>query len=173
MGDPLFSLAYRDQECKSQKEKFPDKNTSSDRTGKPSPQRRYLPSLGIAVPDQELQLMGPQRSLSPDPFAWPPPKAAPAQPLLAKPEPLAVIHEELNGCGPFVTKNKQGDLDHCPCLQNARLNPTGLISPVTPLNNILILAPFGSSISTRHSDDVIGAPRSSLTTTKIRTLSNG
>ena len=58
------------------------------------------------------------------------------------------------------------DLDHHPCLQKARPNSTGSKSLGVPLKDILIFAPLGASISTRHSEGVIGAPRSSLTKPK-------
>jgi len=135
----------------------------------------------------------------PDLIAGPPPETSLAQPLLTEPKPLRIIYEELDGRGPFVTKNKQSpregiclqertyprqavdpatevhrfhrqpdlhlrcDLNHLSCPQKTRLSSTGSNSLGTPFNNILILAPLGDSISTRHSERAIGDPRSSLT----------
>ena len=144
--------------------------------------------------------MGHQNLQLPNLIAWPPPKTAPAQPLLAEPKPLAIIDEDLDRRASFVTKNKQlsrerirlqhlpahpgqsinapakvhrlhrhpdlhlrSHLDHHPCLQKARLSSTGSKSLGAPLKDILIFAPFGASISTRHSEGTIGAPRSSFT----------
>src|SRR5208337_1332221 len=79
---------------------------SSDPRGKSFPQRRHLSSQGIAIPDQKVEFMGQQGLLSLSPAAGPPPKAAPAQPLLAQPKPLAVIVEDFDGRGPLIAENK-------------------------------------------------------------------
>src|SRR4030042_2101973 len=79
---------------------------SSDHCGKPFPQRRHLSSQGIAIPDQEIELMGQQNLLALLPAAGPPPKTAPGQPLLAKPKPLTVIGEDFYGRGPLIAKDK-------------------------------------------------------------------
>src|SRR5512139_3772367 len=79
---------------------------SSDHGGKPFPQRRHLPCQGIAIPEQKGKLMGQQSPLPLSPAAGPPAKAALAQPLLTKPEPLAVIGEDFDGGGPLVSENK-------------------------------------------------------------------
>jgi hypothetical protein len=195
------AIAQKDLERKPREKKnIPIKAVPSNHSRKTFPQGRYLSSVRIAVPNQKLQLMSHQRFLPPDTISWPPPKTAPAQPLLTKPEPLAIIHKELDGRGSFVTKNKKttregirlqdlpahprqsvdppakvhrldrhpdphlgNDLDHSPCLQKARPSSTGSKSLGTPLNDILILAPFEASISTRHSEAVIDGPKSSFT----------
>ena len=74
-----------------QGEKEPGRKKSSDRGGKPFPQRSHLPCQGIAIPEQKGKLMGQQSLLSLPPAAGPPAKAALAQSLLAEPKPLAVI----------------------------------------------------------------------------------
>ena len=101
-------IAQKDLERKTpEKKNIQTENVFLNRSRNPFPQRRYLASARIAIPDQKLQLMGHQRFLFTDPIGGPPPKTAPAQPLLTQPEPLAVIHQELNRRRPFVTKNKQ------------------------------------------------------------------
>src|SRR4030042_123703 len=193
-------IAQIHPERKSGQKKHCIRNAPSDRTGKSSPQRCYLPSVGIAVPDQKLQLMGHQNLQLPDLVAGPPSKAPLAQPFLTKPKPLRVIRQYFDGRASLVAKNKEitregvrlqnlpaypgqtidtpakvyrldcqpdlhlrSHLDHRPCLQKARLSSTGSNSLETPLIDILIVAPFGASISTRHSEGTIGAPRSSFT----------
>jgi len=101
-------IAQKDSERKRQKEKNIDKKTaSSDPPRQLFPQRRYLPSGRITVPDQKLKFMGHQYLELPDLIAWPPPKPPPAQPLLTKPEPLTIIADQFNRCPSLVAKDKQ------------------------------------------------------------------
>jgi hypothetical protein len=83
------------------------KNIPSNHNRKPFPQRPYLPSLRIAVPDQKLQLMGHQPLQLPDPIAGPPSKMPLAQPLLTELKPLRIIGQYLEGRPSLVAKNKQ------------------------------------------------------------------
>ena len=83
------------------------KNIPSNHNRKPFPQRPYLPSLRIAIPDQKLQLMGHQCFLLTNTFTWPLPKTPPAQPLLTEPKPLRIIRQYLESRPSLVTKNKQ------------------------------------------------------------------
>jgi hypothetical protein len=68
-------IAYNDWERKTW-EKKRKKIFPSNHRRKPFPQRRHLPSVRIAVPDQKLQLMNHQSLQLPDPIAGPPPETS-------------------------------------------------------------------------------------------------
>src|SRR6476660_1150011 len=85
-------------------------STGLSRLRNPPPHGRRVPAGGIAIPEQQLELVRIQAGGRLGAVLRPPLETALGKPLLAQPESLTVVNQNFQGSAPAAGKDKQRPL---------------------------------------------------------------